>query len=149
MSSGLRIRAPQDPDYDPFGLVYLYTGGVDSYHYAASRPQQWPPNTVGRYHNTDPATILVARRAALSNGPALIAWSPPCVLDRSVLCSASMPRDGPLVRSCCSSGRARLALMLMSSPRVQIPMAALVLPLRTESGLHEANDPRIEAAGRR
>src|SRR5205814_141719 len=61
MSSGLRIRAPQDPDYDPSGPypdhVYLYTGGVDSYHYAATRPQQWPPNTVGRYRNTDPVLI--------------------------------------------------------------------------------------------
>ena len=61
MSSGLRIRAPQDPDYDPSGPypdhLYLYTGGVDSYHYAATRPQQWPPNTVGRYRNTDPVLI--------------------------------------------------------------------------------------------
>jgi CubicO group peptidase (beta-lactamase class C family) len=61
MSSGLRIRAPQDPDYDPTGPypdhVYLYTGGGNSFHYAATRPLQWPPNTVGRYHNTDPALI--------------------------------------------------------------------------------------------
>jgi CubicO group peptidase (beta-lactamase class C family) len=61
MSSGLRIKAPQDPDYDPSGPypdhVYLYTGGVDSFHYAATRPLQWPPNTVGRYHNTDPVLI--------------------------------------------------------------------------------------------
>jgi len=61
MSSGLRIKAPQDPDYDPTGPypdhVYLYTGGVDSFHYAATRPMQWPPNTVGRYHNTDPVLI--------------------------------------------------------------------------------------------
>jgi len=58
MSSGIRIRAPQDPDYDRSGPypdhLYLYTGGVDSFHYAATRPQQWPPNTVGRYRNTDP-----------------------------------------------------------------------------------------------
>ncbi|MCA9739716.1 MAG: serine hydrolase, partial [Gemmatimonadetes bacterium] len=58
MSSGLRIRAPQDPDFDPtLGYpdhLYLYTGTVDSYHWAATRPQQWPPNTVGRYRNTDP-----------------------------------------------------------------------------------------------
>ena len=37
--------------------VYLYTGGIDSFHYAATRPLQWPPNTVGRYHNTDPVLI--------------------------------------------------------------------------------------------
>lgn len=61
MSSGLRIRAPQDPDYDPRGPypdhLYLYTGSVNSYHYAATRPLQGPPNTVGRYRNTDPVLI--------------------------------------------------------------------------------------------
>jgi CubicO group peptidase (beta-lactamase class C family) len=61
MSSGVRIRAPQDPDYDRAGPypdhVYLYTGGVNSFHYAATRPLQWPPNTVGRYRNTDPVLI--------------------------------------------------------------------------------------------
>jgi CubicO group peptidase (beta-lactamase class C family) len=61
MSSGLRIRAPQDPDYDAsLGYpdhLYLYTGSVDSFAYAATRPQQWPPNTVGRYRNTDPVLI--------------------------------------------------------------------------------------------
>ena len=52
MSSGLRLRAPQDPGYDPaLGYpdhLYLYSGTVDSYHYAATRPQQWLPGTVGR-----------------------------------------------------------------------------------------------------
>lgn len=61
MSSGIRIRAPQDPDYDPsLGYpdhLYLYTGGVNSFTYAATRPQQWPPNAVGRYRNTDPVLI--------------------------------------------------------------------------------------------
>ena len=69
MSSGLRIRAPQDPDYDPSGPypdhLYLYTGGVDSYHYAATRTQQWPPNTVGRYRNTDPVLISYLIRLAV------------------------------------------------------------------------------------
>jgi CubicO group peptidase (beta-lactamase class C family) len=61
MSSGLRIRAPQDPDYDPSGPypdhIYLYTGSINSFHYAATRPLQWPPGTVGRYRNTDPVLI--------------------------------------------------------------------------------------------
>ena len=69
MSSGLRIKAPQDPDYDPTGTypdhLYLYTGGVDSFHYAATRPLQWPPNTVGRYHNTDPVLINYLIRLAV------------------------------------------------------------------------------------
>lgn len=58
MSSGLRCRAPQDPEYDPsLGYpdhLYLYTGGINSFEWAATRPQQWPPNTVGRYRNGDP-----------------------------------------------------------------------------------------------
>ena len=61
MSSGLRFRAPQDPDFDPsLGYadhLHVYTGSVDSFEWAATRPQQWPPNTVGRYRNSDPVLI--------------------------------------------------------------------------------------------
>ena len=65
MSSGLRFVAPQDPDYDlEFGYpqgypdhLYVYTGAIDSYSWAITRPAQWPPNTVGRYRNSDPLTI--------------------------------------------------------------------------------------------
>jgi len=46
--------------------LYLYTGGVDSYHYAATRPQQWPPNTVGRYRNTDPVLASYLVRLAVT-----------------------------------------------------------------------------------
>jgi CubicO group peptidase (beta-lactamase class C family) len=65
MSSGIRIRAPYDPGYDPkLGYpdhLYLYTGAVNSYQWAATRPQEWAPGTVGRYRNTDPvlASYLV------------------------------------------------------------------------------------------
>jgi CubicO group peptidase (beta-lactamase class C family) len=69
MSSGLRIRAPQDPDYDLAGPypdhLYLYTGCVNSFHYAATRPLQWPPNTIGRYRNTDPVLINYLIRLAV------------------------------------------------------------------------------------
>ncbi len=69
MSSGLRSRAPQDPDFDPAGPypdhLYLYTGTVDSFKYAATRPLQWPPDTVGRYRNTDPVLINYLIRLAL------------------------------------------------------------------------------------
>ena len=58
MSSGLRFRAPQDPDFEPeIGYAdhhYVYTGTVNSFAWAASKDQQWPPNTVGRYRNSDP-----------------------------------------------------------------------------------------------
>jgi CubicO group peptidase (beta-lactamase class C family) len=69
MSSGLRIKAPQDPDYDPAGTypdhLFLYTGGVDSFHYAATRPLQWPPGKVGRYHNCDPVLVNYLIRLAV------------------------------------------------------------------------------------
>ena len=58
MSSGLRFRGVADPDLDPaLGYpdhLYVYTGSVDSFEWAATRPQQWPPNTIGRYRNSDP-----------------------------------------------------------------------------------------------
>ncbi len=58
MSSGIRIVAPGDPDYtEDMGYpdhLYLYTG-PNAFQWAATRPQQWMPNTVGRYRNTDPA----------------------------------------------------------------------------------------------
>jgi CubicO group peptidase (beta-lactamase class C family) len=61
MSSGLRIRAPQDPDYDEsIGYpdhLYFYTSTANAYEWAATRPPQWAPNTVGRYRNTDPVLI--------------------------------------------------------------------------------------------
>ena len=69
MSSGLRIIAPQDPDYNPKepypDHLYLYTGSVDQFKYAATRPLQWPPGRVGRYHNTDPVLTNYLIRLAL------------------------------------------------------------------------------------
>jgi CubicO group peptidase (beta-lactamase class C family) len=69
MSSGLRIRAPQDPDYDPkLGYpdhLWYYTGADNAFHWAATRPQQWKPNTVGRYRNTDPVLANYLVRLAV------------------------------------------------------------------------------------
>ena len=69
MSSGLRIIAPQDPDYDPKGPypdhLYYYTSTSNAFHYAATRPQQWPVNSVGRYRNTDPVLTNYLIRLAL------------------------------------------------------------------------------------
>jgi CubicO group peptidase (beta-lactamase class C family) len=69
MSSGIRIRAPQDPDYDPApgypDHLWLYTGSGDSFAWAATRPQQWPPNTVGRYRNSDPILASYLIRLAV------------------------------------------------------------------------------------
>jgi CubicO group peptidase (beta-lactamase class C family) len=69
MSSGLRCRNMGDPDWDPeLGFpdhLYLYTGTVNSFEYAATRPQQWEPNTVGRYRNCDPVLTNYMIRLAV------------------------------------------------------------------------------------
>jgi CubicO group peptidase (beta-lactamase class C family) len=58
MSSGIRCVNRGDPEYESVmgypDHLYLYTGGMNSFQWAATRPQQWPPNTVGRYRNCDP-----------------------------------------------------------------------------------------------
>jgi CubicO group peptidase (beta-lactamase class C family) len=69
MSSGLRVRAPLDPEYDPAGPypehLYLYTIGADTFGYAARRPLQWPPGRVGRYRNTEPVLANYLIRLAV------------------------------------------------------------------------------------
>src|SRR5262249_47634056 len=45
--------------------LYLYTGSVNSFRYAATRPLQWPPNTIGRYRNSDPVLINYLIRLAV------------------------------------------------------------------------------------
>ena len=73
MSSGLRFRNMGDPEWDPaLGYpdhLYVYTGTVNSFHWAASRTQQWPPNTIGRYRNSDPVlTNYMVRLAVEGRG---------------------------------------------------------------------------------
>jgi CubicO group peptidase (beta-lactamase class C family) len=87
MSSGLRIKALEDPDYDPTGTypdhLYLYTGGVDSFHYAATRPLQWLPGKVGRYRNTDPVlTSYLIRLAVEKRGEEYLSFPRRALFDK-------------------------------------------------------------------
>lgn len=98
MSSGLRIRAPQDPDYDSSGPypdhLYLYTGGVNSFHYAATRPLQWPPGTVGRYHNTDPVLVnYLVRLAVEKRGEEYLSFPQRALLDKLGIRSMVLETD--------------------------------------------------------
>lgn len=69
MSSGLRFRAPSDPDLDRslgyLDHIYVYTGSGSAFKWSATRPQQWPPNAVGRYRNSDPVLINYLIRLAV------------------------------------------------------------------------------------
>ncbi|MHB1327944.1 MAG: serine hydrolase domain-containing protein, partial [Gemmatimonadales bacterium] len=97
MSSGLRIRAPQDPGYDPsLGYpdhLYLYTG-PDAYAWAASRPQQWKPNTVGRYRNSDPVLAgYLVRLAVEGRGENYHAFPQRQLFDKIGIRNAVMETD--------------------------------------------------------
>jgi CubicO group peptidase (beta-lactamase class C family) len=98
MSSGLRIRAPQDPDYDPSGPypdhVYLYTGAINSFQYAATRPLQWPPGTVGRYRNTDPVLVnYLIRLAAEKRGEDYLSFPRRALFDKLGMRSVVIETD--------------------------------------------------------
>ena len=87
MSSGLRFRAPQDPDFDPsLGYadhLYVYAGSADSFEWAATRPQQWPPNTVGRYRNSDPVLInYLVRLAVEARGEEYLSFPQRALFDK-------------------------------------------------------------------
>ena len=98
MSSGLRSRAPQDPDYDPSGPypdhLYLYTGGVNAFQWAATRSPQWPPNTVGRYRNVDPVLInYLVRLAVEKRGEEYLAFPQRALFDKIGIRTMVMETD--------------------------------------------------------
>ncbi|HXV61738.1 MAG TPA: serine hydrolase [Vicinamibacteria bacterium] len=87
MSSGLRCRNIGDPEWDPaLGYpdhLYLYTGTVNSFEYAATRPQQWPPNTIGRYRNCDPVlTNYMVRLAVEGRGEDYLSFPRRALFDK-------------------------------------------------------------------
>ena len=97
MSSGLRINAPGDPDYDPSTYAdhyYYYTGTVNSYEWAATRPQEWEPNQVGRYRNTDPILgSYLVRLAAEARGEDYHSFPQRQLFDRIGIRSAIIETD--------------------------------------------------------
>jgi CubicO group peptidase (beta-lactamase class C family) len=87
MSSGLRIKALEDPDYDPEGTypdhLYFYTGAINAFHYAATRPAQWPAGKVGRYRNTDPVlTNYLIRLAVEKRGEEYLSFPRRALFDK-------------------------------------------------------------------
>ena len=98
MSSGLRFRAPQDPDFNPeLGYpdhLYVYTGSVNSFHWAATRPQQWPPNTIGRYRNSDPVLInYLVRLGVEGKGEDYLSFPQRALFDKIGVQSMTMETD--------------------------------------------------------
>jgi CubicO group peptidase (beta-lactamase class C family) len=87
MSSGLRFIAGQDPDYtEDKGYpdhMFIYTGAVDAFGYSVNRPLQFPPNTEGRYRNSDPLTIgYLVKLAVQRRGEEYLTWPQRALFDR-------------------------------------------------------------------
>jgi CubicO group peptidase (beta-lactamase class C family) len=73
MSSGIRFEASDSAGYPDH--LYVYTGAIDAYQWAITRPLQWPPNTVGRYRNCDPLTLLyLIKQAAIARGEEYLSY---------------------------------------------------------------------------
>jgi CubicO group peptidase (beta-lactamase class C family) len=87
MSSGLRFVAPQDPDCDPSrgypDHLYVYTGAIDAYRWALTRPLQWRPNTRGRYRNADPLVLTsLIKKAAVARGQEYLTYPQKHLFDK-------------------------------------------------------------------
>jgi len=85
MSAGLKFLGNQEagsnrtyPDH-----YYIYTGGIDAFEYSITRPQEYPPNTDGRYRNSDPLTITYLTKLAVTKrGEEFLTWPQRALFDR-------------------------------------------------------------------
>ncbi len=98
MSSGLRFRAPQDPDFDrSLGYpdhIYVYTGAVNSFQWAATRPLEWPPNTIGRYRNSDPVLVnYLIRLGVEGRGEEYLSFPQRALFDKIGIRNMTMETD--------------------------------------------------------
>jgi CubicO group peptidase (beta-lactamase class C family) len=87
MSSGLKFIAGQDPDYRPDkgypDHTLIYTGAIDAFKHSMTRPQQFPPNTEGRYRNSDPLMIgWLIKQAVTGRGEEYLTYPQRALFDR-------------------------------------------------------------------
>jgi CubicO group peptidase (beta-lactamase class C family) len=87
MSSGLRFIAGQDPDYTPDkgypDHTLIYTGAIDAFKHSMTRPLQFPPNTEGRYRNSDPLMVgWLVKEAVTKRGEEYLTYPQRALFDR-------------------------------------------------------------------
>ena len=85
MSAGLKFLGNQEPGSNQTypDHYYIYTGGIDAFDYSITRPQEYPPNTDGRYRNSDPLTITyLAKLAVTKRGENFLTWPQRALFDR-------------------------------------------------------------------
>ena len=85
MSAGLKFLGNQEPGANERypDHYYIYTGAIDAFDYSITRPQEYPPNTDGRYRNSDPLTITyLAKLAVTKRGENFLTWPQRALFDR-------------------------------------------------------------------
>jgi CubicO group peptidase (beta-lactamase class C family) len=87
MSSGLHFIAPRDPDYtEDMGYpdhMFIYTGAVDAFRHSFEKPLQFPPNTEGRYRNSDPLTLgYVVQQTVRARGESYFTYPQRALFDK-------------------------------------------------------------------
>ena len=85
MSAGLKFLGNQEPGSNQTypDHYYIYTGAVDAFDYSITRPQEYPPNTDGRYRNSDPLTITYLTKLAVTRrGENVLTWPQRMLFDR-------------------------------------------------------------------
>ena len=84
MSSGLRFSrgSPEDiPGYHDHDLGY--TGALDAFWWATTRPLQFEPNTFGRYRNSDPLTLgMIIRDIVRKRGEEYLTFPQRALFDK-------------------------------------------------------------------
>jgi CubicO group peptidase (beta-lactamase class C family) len=85
MSAGLKFLGNQEPGFNQTypDHYYIYTGAIDAFEYSITRPQEYPPNTDGRYRNSDPLTITyLAKLAVTKRGENFLTWPQRMLFDK-------------------------------------------------------------------
>ena len=84
MSSGIRFSrgSPEDiPGYHDHDLGY--TGAIDAFEWATTRPLQFEPNTFGRYRNCDPLTLgMIVRDIVRKRGEEYLTFPQRALFDK-------------------------------------------------------------------
>lgn len=87
MSSGLRFTGQDDKHLDPrteyHDHFFIYAGAVNAFAYSVSSPPEFPPNTVGRYRNSDPLTLgYLVQQAVRRRGEEYLTYPQRALFDR-------------------------------------------------------------------
>jgi CubicO group peptidase (beta-lactamase class C family) len=87
MSSGLRFTADAQPSYEWGRAIpdhlFVYADAIDAFDLSITRPVEFPPQTVGRYRNSDPLTLgYIVRRTVEAEGETYLTWPQKALFDK-------------------------------------------------------------------